>query len=96
MPLLTLGLVLLLAVKNLRRPEGAEGISRLTRYSAPAVVVFCVFLSISGCGVGSAAVTQQSIVTQQRPSTIIITPTAMSSSGQPLELQPIQLKLIVK
>ncbi len=95
-PLLALGLVLLMAFKNLRRLGSAEGRSRLTRYSALTAAVFCVFLGIAGCGGGSAAVTQQSIVTPSGTSTIVITPTAMSSSGQPLELQPIQLKLLVK
>jgi hypothetical protein len=96
MPLLTLGWVLLVAVKNLRRLGSAEGRRRLTRCGALTVAVFCVFLGIAGCGGGSAAVPQPSIVTPSGTSTIVITPTAMSSSGQPLELQPIQLKLIVK
>ena len=96
LPLLTLGLVLLVAVKNLRRPGNAEGRGRLTRCSALTVAVFCVFLGIAGCGGGSAAVPQQSIITPAGTSTIVITPAAMSSSGQPLELQPIPLKLIVK
>ena len=96
LPLLTLGLVLLVAVKNLRRPGNAEGRGRLTGCSALTVAVFCVFLGIAGCGGGSAAVPQQSIITPAGTSTIVITPAAMSSSGQPLELQPIPLKLIVK
>ncbi len=96
LPLLTLGLVLLVAVKNLRRPRNAEGRGRLTGCSALTMAVFCVFLGIAGCGGGSAAVPQQSIITPAGTSTIVITPAATSSSGQPLELQPIQLKLIVK
>ena len=64
--------------------------------SALTMAVFCVFLGIAGCGGGSAAVPQQSIITPAGTSTIVITPAATSSSGQPLELQPIQLKLIVK
>jgi len=96
MPLLTLGLVLLVAVKNLRRLGSAESRKHLTRCSALTVAVFCVFLGIAGCGGGSAAVPQQSVVTPAGTSTIVITPAAMSSSGQPLELQPIPLKLIVK
>ncbi len=96
LPLLALGLILLMAVKNLRRLGSAESRSRLTRYCTLTAAVFCVFLGIAGCGGGSAAVTRQSIVTPSGTSTIVITPAAMSSTGQPLELQPIQLKLIVK
>jgi len=96
MPLLTLGLVLLVAFENLWRLGNAEGRRRLTKCGALTVAVFCLFLGIAGCGGGSAAVPQQSIVTPSGTSTIVITPSAMSSSGQPLELQPIPLKLIVK
>jgi hypothetical protein len=96
LPLLALGLVLLMAVKNLRRVESAEGRRGFARYSTLTAAIFCVFLGIAGCEEGSAAVPQQSIVTPAGTSTIVITPAAMSSSGQPLELQPIPLKLIVK
>lgn len=54
LPLLALGLVLLVAIKNLRRLGNAEGRGRLTRCSALTVAVFCVFLGIAGCGGGSA------------------------------------------
>jgi len=40
--------------------------------------------------------TPPSIVTPPGTSTITIAPTAVSASGQPLQLPPIQLTLIVK
>jgi len=61
------------------------------------VVLSYAALSTGGCGGGStAAVTPATIVTPSGTSTIVITPTAMSSSGQPLQLQPIQLTLTVR
>jgi Abnormal spindle-like microcephaly-assoc'd, ASPM-SPD-2-Hydin len=97
LPLLALGLVLLMAVKNLRALESDAGGRRLTIYSALPAAVFCVLLGVAGCGGGSAAVlTSAAIITPTGTSTIAITPTAMSSSGQPLQLQPIQLTLTVK
>ena len=53
-------------------------------------------LNTGGCGGGSAAfLTPPPIITPAGTSTIVITPTAMSSTGQPLQLQPIQLSLKV-
>jgi hypothetical protein len=96
-PLLALGLVLLMAVKNFRALESDAGGRRLTIYSALTTAVSCVLLGVAGCGGGSAAVlTPSPIITPSGTSTIVITPTAMSSSGQPLQLQPIQLTLTVK
>ena len=63
-----------------------------------AFVVMAAFASINmeGCGGGSAAVlTPPPIITPAGTSTIVITPTAMSSTGQPLQLQPISLTLQV-
>jgi hypothetical protein len=54
-------------------------------------------LSVGGCGGGStAAIAPQAIITPTGTSTIVITPTAMSSTGQPLQLQSLQLTLTVK
>jgi hypothetical protein len=52
-------------------------------------------LNMAGCGGGSAVVTSPPIITPAGTSTIVITPTALSSTGQPLQLQPIQLTLSV-
>jgi len=54
-------------------------------------------LSVGGCGGGSTAtIAPPPIITPAGTSTIVITPAAMSSTGQPLQLQPIQLTLTVK
>jgi hypothetical protein len=59
-------------------------------------IIFLLMLSAifgaSGCGGGSAAITTPpQIVTPQGQSTIIVTPSATSANGKPLQLQPIQL-----
>jgi 6-phosphogluconolactonase (cycloisomerase 2 family) len=65
-----------------------------------ALVTIAVFLllGIAGCGGGSSspsAPQTPQVVTPQGTSTITITPSAMSTSGKPLQLQPIQLTLTV-
>lgn len=58
--------------------------------------IFCITLSLAGCGGGSAAVTPpRPMVTPSGTSTLTIALSANSSTGQPLQLQPIQLTLIV-
>jgi hypothetical protein len=53
-------------------------------------------LEAAGCGGGSAAITTPpQIVTPQGTSNIIVTPSAASANGKPLQLQPIQLTLTV-
>jgi 6-phosphogluconolactonase (cycloisomerase 2 family) len=99
LPLLAFALVLLMAYKNLRMLENAAASKRLTMYGALTVAIFCVFLSIAGCGGGSAAVAPVApppVITPSGTSTITVTMSAMSSSGKPLQLQPIQLTLTVK
>jgi len=96
LPLLAYVLVLLMAYKNLRILEHAAARGRLTMYGALGAIVFCAFLSITGCGGGSAAVAPPPLITPSGTSTITVTPSAMSSSGKPLQLQPIQLTLTVK
>ena len=73
---------------------------RLAFSSAFTAIIFLLMLSatlgVSGCGGGSAAVTTPpQIVTPQGQSMIIVTPSAMSANGKPLQLQPIQLTLTV-
>jgi 6-phosphogluconolactonase (cycloisomerase 2 family) len=61
------------------------------------VMVTCAAASLGGCGGGSsgALVTPTPVITPAGTSTIVITPTAMSATGQPLQLPPIQLTLTV-
>lgn len=63
-------------------------------------IIFLLMLSAifgaAGCGGGSAATTTPpQIVTPQGQSAIIVTPSATSANGKPLQLQPIQLTLTV-
>ena len=99
LPLLALALVLLLVVTNRRAFESTPYAKRMPWNGAFLTIVFCAFLSVGGCGAGSSSsVTPPPppVITPSGTSTIIITPAAMSSSGQPLQLQPIQLTLTVK
>jgi hypothetical protein len=61
------------------------------------VMVTCAAASLGGCGGGSSGVlvTPPPVITPAGTSTIVITPTAMSATGQPLQLPPIQLTLTV-
>lgn len=59
--------------------------------------VFCVIFAIGGYAGGSASFTPPpQIVTPSGTSTLTISLAATSPSGQPLQLQPIQLTLTVK
>jgi quinol-cytochrome oxidoreductase complex cytochrome b subunit len=54
--------------------------------------------TVVGCGGGSTSLASPQppqIVTPQGQFIIIVTPSAMSANGKPLQLQPIQLALIV-
>jgi 6-phosphogluconolactonase (cycloisomerase 2 family) len=68
---------------------------------ASSAIIFLMILgaiwTAAGCGGGSAMLTTAppQIVTPQGQSTIIVTPSATSANGKPLQLQPIQLTLIV-
>jgi len=99
--LLALALILVRAIKNRWMFESAAGARHLAWSGALAVVFLCSVFYAAGCGGGSstvtpAPVTPPSVVTPSGTSTITITPTAMSSSGQPLQLQAIPLTLTVK
>jgi len=70
---------------------------RMALSGALAAVLSYAALSVGGCGGGgTAAIAPSPIITPAGTSTIVITPAAMSSTGQPLQLQPIQLTLTVK
>jgi hypothetical protein len=96
LPLLALALLLLLAYKTLRTLQNAGSLRRLRLAIVLASAVFCVVLGVAGCGGGSASVVPPPIFTPSGTSTITVTPSAMSSTGQPLQLPPIQLTLTVK
>jgi len=85
-------LVILLTLGKVR-----DAGNRLVISSALAATLMCASFGFAGCG-GSAAVVPPppQIVTQSGTSTITLTPSAMSSTGQALQLQPIQLTLSVK
>jgi 6-phosphogluconolactonase (cycloisomerase 2 family) len=71
---------------------------RLAFSGALSLIVVLAVLAFAGCGGGSAniAPAPPAIVTPQGTTTLIVTPSATSSSGQPLQLSPIQLTLTVK
>lgn len=97
LPWLVLATVMLMIIATCRAFENAAYARRLALSGMLVALVSCAALTVEGCGGGSAAVlTPPPIVTPTGTSTIVLTPTAMSSSGQPLQLQPIQLTLTVK
>ena len=63
--------------------------------AVPLLVVFAA-LALAGCGGGTASSPTPQIVTPQGTTMLTVTPSATSSTGQPLQLQPIQLTLTVK
>jgi hypothetical protein len=96
-PTLTLATGLFLIMGYRRAFEETTHPRRMALNVALVAVLSYATLSVGGCGGGSAAaIAPQTIITPTGTSTIVITPTAMSSTGQPLQLQPIQLTLTVK
>jgi hypothetical protein len=90
-----MGLFLVMGYR--RAFEETAHAKRMALNVALVAVLSYATLSVGGCGGGStAAIAPQTIITPTGTSTIVITPTAMSSTGQPLQLQPIQLTLTVK
>ena len=88
--------LMLACLLGFRAPEFGTEKNRLAVCGLLAAVLSAI-LGVTGCGGGSAAVAPPPpIVTPSGTSTIVITPSAMSVSGQPLQLQPIQLTLTVK
>jgi len=93
--------VLLLLVLLDRREPWMRTARRLAIGGAFAVLAVGVVINLAGCGGGSSTVSvvppQTQIVTPQGTSTIVITPTATTSSGKQLAaMPPIQLTLTVK
>ena len=98
LPLLALALVLLVMISNRRAFESTPYAKRIAWNGAFVAIVLCAGFTIAGCGAGSSSSVTPlpPVITPSGTSTIIITPSAMSPSGQPLQLQPIQLTLTVK
>ena len=95
-PLLALATVLLLMIGYRRAFERMAHARRMVWSRAFVVMAVFAGLNIGGCGGGSAAVlAPPSIITPAGTSIIVVTPTATSLTGQPLQLQPIQLSLKV-
>jgi hypothetical protein len=96
LPLLLLWLGLL---KRFHRKQAA-GWRALPGRAAFASVIVAALLagafSAAGCGGGTAATAPPTIVTPQGSTVLTVTPSAMSTSGKALQLQPIQLTLTVK
>ena len=74
---------------------------RLAYCSAFVGILLCSVFCASGCGSASLTVTPspsppQTVVTPSGTSTIMLTTSATSLSGTPLQLQPVQLTLTVK
>lgn len=84
---------------NARAFQRATRKSRLALCGIVSAAIFCLTFALAGCGGGSSAsVTPPPppIVTPSGTSTITISLSATSSTGQPLQLQPVQLTLTVK
>jgi hypothetical protein len=98
--LLALVVFLLLLLRSVRTGRSFFERKYVAGYGLFAATVLYAVLLVEGCGgAGSASVappTPPSTVTPSGTSTIVLTLSAMSSAGQPLQLQPIQLTLIVK
>jgi hypothetical protein len=93
--------VLLFVLRKFRKADKTLLEMRLAIFGALAAVLLCTISGSAGCGGGggspaNALPPTQQIVTPSGTSTIVLTSTAMSSSGAPLQLQPIQLTLTVK
>jgi hypothetical protein len=94
---LTLAMGLFLVMRYRRAFEDTINARRMALNVALVAVLSYAALSGGGCGGGSTgAIAPSTIITPVGTSTIVITPTAMSSTGQPLQLQSLQLTLTVK
>jgi hypothetical protein len=98
-PALGAGILLLLLLALAADRELGQCPRRLAFGGAFTTIAVFLVLTTAGCGGGGttvAAPPPPQAVTPQGSSTIVITPSAMSASAKPLQLQPIQLTLTVK
>lgn len=97
LPLVALALLLLISLNDHGTFDARGGRRRFPLSGILAAAIFSAVLGIAGCGGGStAAPPLPPVVTPSGTSTISVTPGATSSSGQALQLQPIQLMLTVQ
>lgn len=95
--LVALALVLLISLTARRTLDTRGGRRRFALCGILTAAIFSTVLGIAGCGGGStAAPLPPPVITPSGTSTISVTPGATSSSGQALQLQPIQLTLTVQ
>ena len=97
---LALAMVLMETIKYDWKLLGIYRARRIAWSGALTATLLCSMIYAAGCGTGSGsasvAAVPPSIFTPTGTSTILITPTAMSSTGKTLQLQPIQLTLTVQ
>ena len=98
-PALEAGVLLLFLIALAARRDMGRYARRLALGGGFATIAALIVLTTAGCGGGStnvAAPPPPQVITPQGSFNIVVTPSAMSASGQPLQLQPIQLSLTVK
>jgi len=98
-PTLAAGVLFLFLIALTARRDTGLRARRLAFGGAFATIAVLLVLTTAGCGGGStnvAAPPPPQVVTPQGSFNIVVTPSAMSASGQPFQLQPIQLSLTVK
>jgi hypothetical protein len=98
MPALAATLFLLLSLAFRTKRDSIMRSRRLVLGTVFAAITMSMLFATAGCGGGStsiAAPRPPAIVTPQGISMIAVTPSATSTSGKPLQLQPIQLTLTV-
>ena len=99
--LLALALISVRAMKNRWMLDGKVSVRRLAWSGVVTAILFCSVIFAIGCGSSGSTFSATSPpppppATPAGTFTIMVTPAAMSSTGQPLQLTPIQLTLIVK
>jgi hypothetical protein len=98
-PTLAVGVLLLFLIALAARRDMGLRARRLAFGGAFATIAVLLVLTTAGCGSGStnvAAPPPPQVITPQGSFNIVVTPSALSASGQPLQLQPIQLSLTIK
>lgn len=93
-----LSLIALLRLRHRARQFVFAPARRSPAFAVFACLLFGALWTAAGCGGGSYSTSPPppAIVTPQGTSSIVVTPAATAASGQPLQLQPIQLTLTVK
>lgn len=77
--------------------KGRAAWNRITLCRVASAAIICLTLALSGCGGGSTSVAPPPpTVTPSGTFPLTIAPSRNSSAGQPLQLPPVQLTLIVK